>query len=495
MEKSNLTYFTLAFLLGGLLMFALTYRETPYHGPPRVPLARAAESRDEPYERALEVQSAFRRVSAELSASVVEIAVESESLIEDNEFEEMPWNDFFTDPSEEPKGLQFYRSKGMGSGVIVERDDDSYYIVTNSHVIGKAKSIDVRLFGGELLTGHLVGKDDRKDLALLRVDSPGSPLPVAEFGDSDTLYVGDWVLAIGSPFGYENSVTSGVVSALDRPYAPHGNINSFIQTDASINQGNSGGPLVNIHGDIIGINTFITTPNSGSIGLGFAIPANNVKSFVQRLLDYGNPHYGWLGVSLGAYTAQSAEALGYPPNYGVMVYQVYRGSPAEEGGLLPGDLILSMNGERFFEEKKLIYQIGDISPGDTAIFSIDRFGRRLEIQALIRERKPEEEVHAMHSLAWPGFVPAPLTDEVRNIMELPETVNGVPVAVVYPHSPAQASDLRAGDVITGVGGMAVDSVSGLYLALGEINQEGLEFSVYRNGENITLTRGKGKDHE
>ncbi|OQX29870.1 MAG: hypothetical protein B0D92_01495 [Spirochaeta sp. LUC14_002_19_P3] len=298
--------------------------------------------------------------------------------------------------------------------------------------------------------------------------------------------MGDWVLAAGSPFGYENSVTLGIVSAVERYSGPKGNINGFIQTDAAINQGNSGGPLVNLKGEIIGINTFITTPNSGSIGLGFAIPSNNVQRFVQRLIEFGEVRYGWLGASLGLYDDTAAEALGYPMNYGVMVYQVFIGSPAEKAKLQPGDLILSLDGQRYTDDSKLIYQIGDKAPGSKAVFRIERFGEELDITVTLGERQKEEEVYAMHGLSWPGFVPAPLNDRLRELLELPDSLRGVPVAIIYPHSPSQAVDLRAGDVIIRVGSTVIDSIQDCYLALGTVPKDKLELTVYRDGEEINL---------
>ncbi len=492
MEKPILKHTILTFLLGGLLMYAISFREASIPDTAFIPEARAAESPEDSLVSLLEVQSAFRLVSAQLNASVVEIKVESEKLLMEDNPEELPWNDFFKDPSKEPEGLQFYRSMGMGSGVIIHRDKDTYFIVTNSHVIGHAETINVKLYSGESISGQLVGKDDRRDLALIRITSSEKTLPTAEFGDSDTLYVGDLVLAIGNPYGYGNSVTAGIVSAMDRRYGPQGNINAFIQTDAAINQGNSGGPLINIHGEVIGINTFITTPNSGSIGLGFAIPANNVQSYVRRLLENGVVRYGWLGASLGIYSHEVAESLGHPPDHGVMVYQVFLGSPADEAGLQAGDLILSMDDERFTNYEALIYEIGEVTPGDTVVFSIDRFGHKLELHSIIGERLGEDEILAMYKFAWPGFVPAPMNDEIRDLMGLPHHFNGIPVAVVYPRSPAHTFDLREGDIITFINDVLIDSIPALYTALGKVEPDLLTITVFRKGESITLTIPEGR---
>ncbi len=489
-KNSSIAALILAFFLGGLIVYSMSYRSSRMGIRPVS--VWAADRQGEPSDQVAAIQSAYRRVSAELPAAVVEITVESEDVLDNGGNDELPWGDFFNDPSDSPKDLQYHRSRGMGSGVIIQRQNDSYYIVTNAHVIGKAQNISVRLNNGQSLTGRLAGKDDRKDLALIRIEYTGDFLPLAEFGDSDTLYVGDLVLAIGSPFGYENSVTSGIVSALGRRYGPQGNINDFIQTDASINQGNSGGPLVNIRGEIIGINTFITTPNSGSVGLGFATPANNVKTFIDQILKYGHVQYGWLGVSMGNFGADVAKIIGFPQAFGVMVYQVFIDSPADEAGLQAGDVILEFDTERYSDYEDLIYQIGDRLPGESVLFVIDRFGEQKELEVVLGKRGEEDEVNTFHALAWPGFVPAPLTDEVRDLMELPDRIVGVPVAVVYPLSVSQSIDLRVGDLVIQINDRKIDSITTMYRILGEIDRASLSMRVYRSGESIEL---KPKERE
>lgn len=296
--------------------------------------------------------------------------------------------------------------------------------------------------------------------------------------------MGDWVLAFGSPYGYESSVSSGIVSALGRRNGPRGNINEFIQTDASINQGNSGGALVNIRGELIGVNTFITTPNRGSIGLGFAIPINNVKTMFRQLIDTGKISYGWLGVSLGAYSKEAAESLDYEQSEGVLVYQVFDGSPADEAGIKPGDLIKALDGIPHSDVFQLTYKIGEKIPGDSALFAINRFGEKFDIGVTIAERREESAVRELHSNVRPGFVPSPMMPDVRQAMDLPDDIHGVPVAEVYPRTYAQALGLRAGDVITAVNDIEIDSLEDLYKAYSESRDYRL--SVYRNGEIIEL---------
>ena len=439
-----------------------------------------------------EVQEAFRAVSAAVLPAVVEVSVEAETVNVEGEMGEIPWNDFFSDPSEDSPAPRYFRSQGLGSGVIVASDGDLRYVLTNAHVVGtNPRQIRVEVSDGTLIDADLVGVDIRKDLALLSFETTGDHLMPVSVGDSDRLYVGDWVLAFGSPFGYEQSVSSGIVSALGRRDGPGDNINDFIQTDAAINQGNSGGALVNIRGELVGINTFITTPNSGSIGLGFAIPVNNAMSTVRQLIETGEVRYGWLGVSLGAYGPEAAESLGYPVNGGSLVYQLFEGSPAWNAGLQPGDLVTALDGVPVDDTERLIYRIGDKAPGDTARFTVSRFGETLELEAVMGARGDEEAVAALHSLAFPGFVAAPLTDDLAAAMGLEQGLAGVPVADVYPRTRVQMLDLRPGDVIIAIDGRPVADLRSLYEAVMSSDPQNPVYSVIREGSMFDLTIDEG----
>ena len=282
-------------------------------------------------------QNTFRKVSAESLPWVVEIDVVEVTTRTAQSDNGIPWNFFFGNPQgngnpEGEEGVeQEYRNPGLGSGFIVQQKGNDYYVVTNNHVAGKADEISIKMDNGDEYEAELVGADERKDLALLKFTSR-KKLPVATLGDSDSLYVGDWVLAIGSPFGYKSSVSAGIISALGRQNGPDGNINDFIQTDAAINQGNSGGPLVNMNGEVIGINTWITTSTGGSIGLGFSIPINNVKRSVEDFIEHGEVQYGWLGVSIGDLSEEVSKDMAVDEEKsGAFVYQVFSNSPAAEG--------------------------------------------------------------------------------------------------------------------------------------------------------------------
>ncbi len=462
--------------------------------PPMLPVQ---EARAEVPDRSLyapveDVQEAFRVVSAEILPTIVEVSVKTEGLLEQTDDKELPWNEFFQNPLDDSEGPRYYQSQGLGSGIIIERQGIVYFVITNAHVVGSAEEIFVELNDGSSIAAELVGIDERKDLALLKFSYPDSALPVIRIGDSDKLYVGDWVLAFGSPFGYEHSVSFGIVSALGRKDGPGDNINDFIQTDASINQGNSGGALVNIRGELVGVNTFITTPNSGSIGLGFAIPVNNIITSFRQLIDTGEVNYGWLGVSLGTVGKEAAESLGYGLKEGIMIYQVFEGSPAHLAGLRPGDLITALDGIPMNDTERLIYRIGDKAPGDTVLFTINRLGEPYTIEAPIGVREDEEAVRALHGRAMPGFVAAPLIPDLRAAMNLPDDINGIPVAEVYPRTPAQAVDLRPGDIITAVNGRTIVSLKDLYLAIGQLDSKAPVYTVYRNGETLKLENTIGE---
>jgi len=230
------------------------------------------------------LQNSFRSVSEKVLPVVVMINV-VEVKKQAPERGDQPWfYYFFGRPDEDGSQEREFRNRGLGSGVIVRKTGKTFYVLTNNHVVGTAEEISVQLHDRREFKAKLVGKDERKDLAVVSFEAEGEDIPLAVLGDSNSLHVGDWVLAVGNPFGLESTVTAGIVSALGRRGGPEGNISDFFQTDASINQGNSGGALVNLAGEVVGINTWITSPTGGSIGLGFAIPINNVKKAVEDII-------------------------------------------------------------------------------------------------------------------------------------------------------------------------------------------------------------------
>ncbi|MCG8452450.1 MAG: trypsin-like peptidase domain-containing protein [Spirochaetales bacterium] len=488
MKKRAKTWL-LGLLIGGLFGYTLSLTVLLFSSSSGVlAQARAAESTDDPFANAEAVQAAFRQVSAQVAPAVVEISVETDVLGESSE-EAQPWDKFFQDPQEDEGGTpRYFRSQGLGSGVIVERRGEQHYVVTNGHVISEDGDIQLLFSDGETVTAQVLGQDPRRDLALLEFQS-SSPRPVVPMANSDRLYVGDWVMAVGSPYGYEQSVSSGIISALGRRDGPGENINDFIQTDAAINQGNSGGALVNIRGELVGINTFITTPNGGSVGLGFAIPSNNVRTAYRQILDDGQVSYGWLGASLGAYGPEAAASM--EREEGIMVYQVFDASPAQIAGLQPGDQILLLNDMAPQDVDDLIYRLGGLRPGVKAQLRVERFGEELALPIIVGQRPDEDQVRTLHPGAKPGFLAAPLTPELREGFSLDEAVQGVVVAEVYPRTQAHAADLRAGDILLEMNGKSIASLKNLYQALdaGEASQ----YRVLRDHETLELGYGPEGD--
>lgn len=437
---------------------------------------------------ALAIQNTYRQVASDVLPVVVEIdAVEYQESGKQNYTN--PFNFFFgpqgqgEDNSENGKNGEEnkqYRSEGLGSGIIVRRDGDTYYVLTNNHVAGNADEITIKLFDERDYEAVVVGTDERKDLALLSFEST-EDLEIGVLGDSDDLYVGDFVLAVGNPFGFKSTVTSGIISALGRQQGPNDNISDFIQTDASINQGNSGGALVNLKGEIIGVNTWITTPTGGSIGLGFSIPINNAKKAISDIIDKGSPEYGWLGVSISNLSEPVADSLGLEKTTGAFISQVFKDTPAEKGGIKPGDVILSIDGETVKTSDELLYIIGDLSPGTRVVFQLIRNGLPETLKVRIEKRESEDEVLKLSSsnLAWPGAVIIPLNDDVRKELSIDENGNGVVIYQVYPKTPLQIAGLKSGDLIQEINGTPINNLKDFYSLLNSSNK--INFTYLREG--------------
>lgn len=441
---------------------------------------------------AIALQNVYRKVASDVLPVVVEIdAVEIQQV--NAQTMTNPFEFFFgpqgggsgngTDNQNNNDNQQQYKSEGLGSGIIVKKDGDKYYVLTNNHVAGKADELTIKLFDERSYTGTLVGNDERKDLALVSFETKEN-LAVASLGDSDALYVGDFVLAVGNPFGFQSTVTSGIISALGRQNGPDGNISDFIQTDASINQGNSGGALVNLKGEVIGINTWITTPTGGSIGLGFSIPINNAKKVVNDIIIHGSPEYGWLGVSIGNISTPFAADMGLQSSRGAFVSQVFNDSPADKGGIKPGDIITSMDGVKTDTSDKLLLLVGDVSPGARVNFELMRNNRPMSVTVRIEKRESEDEVKNLSSSnkAWPGISVYPLSDEIRKRLSIDDNENGVVVFEVYPKTALQIAGLKSGDLITEINGTAVGNLNDFYKLLNENNK--VNFTYKREG--VTL---------
>jgi serine protease Do len=349
------------------------------------------------------------------------------------------------------------RGQALGSGFII---DPSGIIVTNNHVIEGADEITVTLHDGTSLKATLVGKDERSDVAVLKVKSD-TPLPAVPFADSDTARVGDWVLAIGNPFGLGGSVTAGIVSARGRDIR-QGPYDDFIQTDAAINRGNSGGPLFNMDGQVIGINTAIYSPSGGSIGIGFSIPSNLAKLEVAQLRDFGRAKRGWLGVQIQQVTPDIADGVGLHPPHGAMVAGVTDNGPAAAAKIHGGDIILKFNGQDVKEMRNLQRIVAETDIGKQVPVVIWRDGKEQTVQASIGEL-PDDVQKASVSPAAPkpaanqsvditglGLKVAPITDDLRSKFNIGADQKGVAVTDVANNGVAAQRGLKPGDVVVEV---------------------------------------------
>lgn len=430
------------------------------------------------------LQNSFRAISDGVLPSVVEVDVTETKTVQTVD----PFDDirryFFGVPEDDSnkKGrTREYEQKGLGSGVIVRRTGDILYVLTNNHVAGEATKISVKLNDGRQFDGKLVGSDARMDVALVSFESKDKSIPVAILGDSDSVKTGDICLAMGAPLGYSQSVTQGIVSAKGRSGSGIGNINDFIQTDAAINQGNSGGPLVNIYGEIIGINTWIASQSGGSQGLGFSIPINNIKGAIDSFISSGKIVYGWLGVSLMPASDDYKEALGVKGKDGALAAQVFINSPAQKGGMRPGDYIVSVGGHKIKDVDQVQREVGRLEAGKTVDFVVVRDEKEVTLSVKIEERT--EKVSSDNGKLWPGFIAAPITEELKKQFEL-DTDKGVLVTNILAKSPASALRLQQGDVITAVNGKSVKNLKEFYAELSKADKS-VNFDVYSNGGTIT----------
>ncbi len=348
------------------------------------------------------------------------------------------------------------QAHALGSGFVV---DPAGWVVTNNHVVGDADEIKVILQDGTQLAAELKGRDDKTDLALLKVESD-QPLPFVQFGDSDQTRVGDWVVAVGNPFGLGGSVTAGIVSAHGRNINA-GPYDDFMQIDAAINRGNSGGPTFNLAGEVVGVNTAIFSPSGGNIGIGFAIPANMAKMVVSELREKGRVDRGWLGVQIQDVTPDIAEGLGLEGEKGALVADVLPDSPARQAGFRQGDVILSFGGETVDDAHELPRLVAATEAGKSVPVTVLRQGEKTELSVAIGKMPGEQQVAAAEGRSDAkgglGLALARLTPELREKMELPADVKGVVVQEVQPDSPAARRGIQKGDVIVSVNQKGVES--------------------------------------
>ncbi len=461
-----------AFILGAVLILAQTI---------------AANARSAP--------ESFSELVDKVSPAVVNITTSTTITTSSNQLptlpEGSPFKDMFRDFLDRQQGGGSpvpRRSSALGSGFIISEDG---YIVTNNHVIAEADKVLIELFNGGELEAKVIGVDPKTDIAVLKVETD-EPLPFVQFGDSDIVRVGDWVMAVGNPLGQGFSVSAGIISARNR--ALRGTYDDFIQTDAAINRGNSGGPLFNMDGEVIGVNTAILSPNGGgSIGIGFSMSSVVVSRVVNQLQEYGETRRGWLGVRIQDVTTDVAEALSLENAAGAMVTDVPEG-PAKVAGIIQGDVIITFDGKHVADTRELVRMVGETEVGKAVRIVVFRDGKTQTLKVVLGRREDAESETIVPASASPeepkeqdllGMSLKDVDPDLREQLGLAENDEGVVVMGVDETSQAFDKGLRAGDVITEAGQQKVASLDDFnkrFEQAREAGRKSILLLVRRSGE-------------
>ncbi len=456
--------------------------------------------------------ASFADLTEQLAPAVVNISTRQRVRVENqNPFAGTPFADLFGGGPQQPQqGPQTREAQSLGSGFIVSADG---YVVTNNHVItadgkGEVESITVTMPDGTEFPAKLIGRDAASDLAVLKITA-GKALPFVKFGDSRNARVGDWVIAIGNPFGLGGTVTSGIISAVYRNTGQGGAYDRYLQTDASINRGNSGGPMFDMKGQVIGINNAIFSPTGGSVGIGFAIPAEIAAPIVTRLMKGEVIERGYLGVRIQPLNEDLADSLGIPHNRGEFVQAVEPGKAAALAGLQAGDVVLKVAGKEVSPEQTLSFLVANTAPGTRIPLELIRDGKRMTLTATVGKRPSEEELAQQtfdpnnsdaddNGFNKPpkqqgqglveravGLSVLPLSPQIARQLGMPETTTGVVVNAVDASSDAGAKSLQRGDVILSANYRAVASVAefeAVVQAAKTANRPALLLRVQRRGQ-------------
>ncbi len=458
--------------------------------------------------------ASFADLVQQLQPAVVNISTRQRVRVQSaNPFAGTPFADLFGGPDR--GGPQTREAQSLGSGFIISADG---YVVTNNHVItadgqGQVESITVTMPDGTEYPARLMGRDAASDLAVLKISSP-RPLPFVRFGDSSSARVGDWVLAIGNPFGLGGSVTSGIISAVTRVTGSGSAYDRYLQTDAAINRGNSGGPMFDMKGQVIGINNAIYSPTGGSVGIGFAIPAETAAPIVERLKTGQSIERGFLGVRIQPLNEDLADSLGVPHNRGEFVQAVEPGKAAALAGIQPGDVVLKVAGKDVSPQQSLSYIVANIAPGTRIPIELVREGKRLTVTAQVGRRPTEEELAQQQSFDQTdpraqndnpfnnppsrqgegvaeqslGLSVLPLTPQIARQLGAPETTQGLVINAVDASSDAATKGLQRGDIILSANYRDVRTAADLEAAIRaakSANRSALLLRVQRGGRPAT----------
>jgi len=439
------------------------------------------------------VPESFADLAEKVSPAVVNIttstliatSTDNQPMVPEGSPFEQFFKDFLDRQGENGDAPQQRRSQALGSGFVISEDG---YIVTNNHVIEGADEIEIEFTDGTVLAAKVVGADPVVDIAVLKVEAD-APLPFVSFGDSDVMRVGDWVLAVGNALGQGFSVSAGIVSARSRELS--GTYDDFLQTDAAINRGNSGGPLFNMDGQVIGVNTAILSPNGGSIGIGFSMASNVVSRVVDQLKNFGETRRGWLGVRIQDVTGEIAEAMGLNSTVGALVTDVPEG-PAQEAGIKSGDLILKFDGQDIADTRELVRVVGNTEVGKAVRVTVLRDGETQTLKVTLGRR---EDAVASASSEVQGNEPATksvlgmelgeLTDDMRSQLGLNPGSTGLLVLSVDKDSEAADKGLEPGDIIAEAGQQKIETIGDFearVAAASEAGRRSILLLVRRDGD-------------
>lgn len=440
-----------------------------------------------PIDAAKQTSQAFVEVARKVTPSIVMITNEAkiQDQLDDENFRNMFGNDFFGQFFNMPPQQREQVRKSIGSGVILSADG---YIITNNHVVDNSTKLQVTLPDGKKAAAKVIGNDPKTDLALIKVEEKN--LQPVTLGRSNEIEVGEWVLAIGSPFGeaLQHSVTAGIISARGRSNVGIADYEDFIQTDAAINPGNSGGALVNLDGNLIGINTAIVSSNGANAGVGFAIPVNMVRQVAEQLKADGRVIRGYLGVTIQDLTPELQSSMDIKTSDGAVVSDLEKGSPADKAGLKPYDVIVSLNGEKIQDNTELRDRIASLKPGSKAELGVIRDGKEETIDVLVGEMKGDAGINGRQQERNEKMgmeLQALMPDLAKRLGT--DRENGVVIANVVPNSVADEAGLRKGDVIFEVNRKEINSVSDFKNAVAQDQDSAILLAVDRQGSSFFVT--------
>jgi len=420
-------------------------------------------------------------VAQKVIPSVVNISSTKTVVIEQSPFFSDPFfREFFGNVPHERV------QRALGSGVIITSDG---YIITNNHVVGGADKVEVRLSDERVFTARIIGTDPKSDVAIVKIDAKG--LPTIPVGDTSKLRIGTFVLAVGNPFGLGQTVTMGIISALGRSGLGITDYENFIQTDAAINPGNSGGALVNMKGELIGINTAILSQSGGNVGIGFAIPVDLAMSVKNSLIRYGKVVRGWLGVTAQDIDPKIAKTLNLGSTKGVLVSDVAKTSPASTAGIKRGDVLTAINGKPVISASSLRFAVSELTPGTPVKVTVFRDGKEwiipVTIGDLAKATVAEDRFAVKDNRFLAGLTVSEITPTIRETLNLDPDMAGIVVLEVTRGTPAESTGIRPGDLILKINDKAIKDLSELKKAVAALTSRKMSITIYRNGMIMSTT--------